>query len=93
MSERMGAIEKKEKKEIIPVTPTTFADVEDVVRKLKRKEGVIVDLEDVPASVSQRMLDFLSGAVFSLGGTIKKLKYKLYILIPNGVKISSVRSK
>lgn len=83
----------KEKKEIVPVTPTSFADVEDVVRKLKRKEGVIVDLEDVPATLSQRILDFLCGAVFSLGGSVKRLKYKLYILIPNGVKISSVRGK
>ena len=83
----------KEKKEIVPVTPTDFSDVEDVVRKLKRKEGVIVDLEQVPAAVSQRILDFLCGAVFSLGGSIKRLKYKLYILIPNGVKISTVRSK
>lgn len=86
----MSAEKGKEKKEIVPIAPLTFEDVEDAVRRIKRKEGVIVDLEDVPPSVAQRMLDFLSGAVFALKGSIKKVKYKMYILIPDGVKISSV---
>ncbi len=82
----------RERKEIIPVVPTKFADVEDVVKKLKRKEGVIIDFETVPPNVAQRMLDFLSGATFALRGSIKKLKYKMFILIPDGVKITSVKS-
>ena len=80
-----------DKKEIIPITPKKFEDVEIVIRKLKRKEGVIVDFEEVPPHIAQRMLDFLSGAVFTVNGSIKKLKYRMYILIPDGVKISSVR--
>ena len=47
--------ELREKKEIVPVVPTKFADVEDVVRKLKRKEGVIIDFEEVPPAIAQRM--------------------------------------
>ena len=65
--------------------------MENVVKKLKRKEGVIIDFEEVPPAVAQRMLDFLSGAVFALRGSIKKIKYKTYVLIPDGVTISSVR--
>ena len=83
----------KEKKEIFPVCPTSFSDVESIVKKLKRHEGVIVDFEEVPPSVAQRMLDFLSGAVFSLRGSIKKIKYKTYVLIPDGVTISTVKKR
>ena len=32
------------------------------------------------------------GAVFAYNGSIKKLKYRMYIIIPDGVKISSVKS-
>lgn len=81
-----------EQREIIPIVPTKFSDVENAVLKLKRREGVIVDFEEVPPEIAQRMLDFLSGAVFAVKGSIKKLKYKMYILIPDGVKISSVKS-
>ncbi len=80
----------KEKKEIVPICPTRFADMETVVKKLKRKEGVIVDFDDVPPAVAQRMLDFLSGAVFSLRGSIRKLKYKTYALIPDGATITTI---
>lgn len=82
----------EERKEIIPVNPRKFDDVEQIVRKLKRKEGIIVDFEDVSPHIAQRMLDFLSGAVFAYNGSIKKLKYRMYIIIPDGVKISSVKS-
>lgn len=83
----------EERKEIIPVTPQKFDDVEQIVRKLKRKEGIIVDFEEVPPHIAQRMLDFLSGAVFAYNGSIKKLKYRMYIIIPDGIKISSVKSQ
>ena len=80
-------------KEIFPIEPKKFADVEEIVKRLKRKEGVIVDFQGVPPKIAQRMLDFLSGALFSLRGTMKKLKYNMYILIPEGVVISSVRTR
>lgn len=82
----------RERKEIIPVVPTKFADVEDVVKRIKRKEGVIIDFDTVPPAIAQRMLDFLSGATFALRGSIKKIKYKTFILIPDGVKITSIKS-
>lgn len=81
----------KRKKEVDVVCPDKFADVEQLIKKMQKNEGVIVDFEGVPPHIAQRMLDFLSGAVFALEGTINKLKYKMYILIPNGVKINTVK--
>lgn len=81
------------KKEVAVVNPECFSDVENLIKKLRCREGVIVDFEGVPPHIAQRMLDFLSGAVFALEGTVNKLKYKMYILIPQGVKINTVRNK
>lgn len=81
----------KRKKEVDVVCPDKFSDVEQLIKKMQKNEGVIVDFEGVPPHIAQRMLDFLSGAVFALEGTINKLKYKMYILIPNGVKINTVK--
>ena len=92
MAEKPVGTKTKEKKAIRPICPTKFSDVETVVKKLKRKEGVIVDFDGVPPAVAQRMLDFLSGAVFSLRGSIQKLQYKTYVLIPDGVTITSVKT-
>lgn len=81
------------KKEVNSVTPRKFADIEEIVKKLKRKEGVIIDFERVSPRVAQRMLDFISGVVFVMNGSIKKIKNKMYIIIPDGIKISTVRER
>ncbi len=83
----------REKKEVDTVTPRKFSEIENVVKKINRKEAVIVDFEEITPRVAQRMLDFLSGAIFVLNGTIKKVKNKTYVLIPDGIKISTVREK
>lgn len=84
---------KPKRKQIETVCPEKFSDVELVVERLVNKESVIVDFESIPPSLAQRMLDFISGGVFALSGTIRKLEYKMYILIPQGVKISSMRKE
>ena len=83
----------REKREVDTVTPRKFSEIENVVKKINRKEAVIVDFEEITPRVAQRMLDFLSGAIFVLNGTIKKVKNKTYVLIPDGIKISTVREK
>ena len=83
----------REKKEVDTVTPRKFSEIENVVKKINRKEAVIVDFEEITPRVAQRMLDFLSGAIFVLNGTIKKVKNKTYVLIPDGIKVSTVREK
>jgi cell division inhibitor SepF len=84
---------KPKRKEIETVCPEKFSDVELVVERLVSKQSIIVDFETIPPSLAQRMLDFISGGVFALSGTVRKLGYKMYILIPKGVKISSVRKE
>ena len=79
--------------EVEVISPDRFSDVENLIKRLRNREGVIVDFNDVPPHIAQRMLDFLSGATFALNGTINKLKYKTYLLIPRGVTIRSVRVK
>jgi cell division inhibitor SepF len=81
------------RKEIGVICPEKFSDVEVLVNRLRNKEGLIVDFENIPPELAQRMLDFLSGGVYALSGTVRKLKYRMYILIPQGVKISTVRKE
>ncbi|HOO22852.1 MAG TPA: cell division protein SepF [Clostridia bacterium] len=86
-----GRKAKPSGKEIDVVCPEKFSEIEELVARLRRRESVIVDLEEIPPAIARRMLDFISGGVFALEGTVRKIKRKTYILIPQGVKVSSVR--
>ncbi len=82
---------KTTKKAINIITPKRFEDIQDVIARMKNKEGLIVNFETITPELTQRMLDFLSGAMFALGGRINKIKNRVYILIPNGIKITTER--
>jgi len=76
-----------EDKNITVAKPAGFADIQKLIDKLKTKQGVIVDLSAVGLPLAQRMLDFLSGAVYALGGNIDKVDNKMYVLAGSGVEI------
>lgn len=75
------------------ISPKSFADIQHLLDSLKLKEGFIVDFESVDVALSQRMLDFLSGAIYSLEGKIEQLKNKMYIILPKGLNIKTKLTK
>lgn len=79
-----------EAKEIIPFS---FAEMEEAVYRVGCGEGVILDFTEVVSPLAQRMLDFASGAVYALRGTMKKIKKEKYLLLPYGVSARKVRER
>ena len=80
----------KEAKEIVP---QTFEQIREAIFRFSGKESVVLNLEGLSVGFAQRMLDFVSGAVYVLQGTIKKVENSKYLLIPQGVKVRKVKEK
>ena len=72
---------------IILVEPTSFKDIQQVVDYLKQGQTIAVNLEGITQADSERILDFLSGALYGLDGSIHRWHGDLFILTPNGHKI------
>ena len=52
--------------------PRTFEESEEVARHLKERRAAVVNLHRLPATFQQRTIDFLTGVVFAIDGTIQK---------------------
>lgn len=72
---------------ILIVVPKTVADTTNIVTHLRTGEACIVNLMGLPTEDAQRRLDFLSGVVCAINGTIKAIDENKYILTPNGVGV------
>ncbi|MCR4726753.1 MAG: cell division protein SepF [Clostridia bacterium] len=68
--------------------PKSYKDVQEMIEKLARKESVIVNLEGVDGASAQRVLDFLSGASFALGGSMRRIKEFTFLITPAGTGIT-----
>lgn len=74
---------------VVITQPETLDDAQDACDHLKNKKPVIVNLEDVDKDAAQRIVDFLSGAVYGVDGNIQKVANSIFLIAPNNVDIMS----
>lgn len=72
---------------IIMVEPKNHSDMRKVIDYLKQGQTVAVNLENISTEDSQRILDFFSGAIYGLDGSIHRWNGDLFLLAPEGHKI------
>lgn len=69
--------------------PTSYDETQIVIDNLKSRKPIIVNLDEIEVSVAQRILDFISGAVYALGGDIKKAARNIFVVAPSNVEVST----
>ena len=74
---------------ILVTTPNTNQDVTNIVMNLQNNEACVINLENIPTADAQRRLDFLSGVICAMNGSIKPLDAYKYILTPQGMGVQS----
>ena len=80
---------KEEEGESVKVIrPQTFNEAQIVADFLKEGKTIVVNLEGIEIGQAQRIIDFTSGACYSLGGTLQKVSSYIFVLGPYNVDIT-----
>ena len=69
--------------------PTRFEQSEEICGFLKEKKSVIVNLEYVNKDVARRIVDFISGGVYSLDAHIQKVSNSIFLIAPTNYEITN----
>ena len=72
---------------VILFSPKTFDEAGELVGYLQQDATCVMTLESVPAETARRLLDFLSGIAFALGGKITPVSAKTFFITPQNVDI------
>lgn len=75
--------------EIVVMKPSSFNETLLVVRCLKNRSTVVVNVSEMSDLESQRFVDFISGSAYALDGYQEKIGEGIYILTPNHIGIRS----
>lgn len=73
---------------LMVVHPQSYEQGALLAENLKNYRPVIVNLEKMPAEEARRLLDFLSGAVFALGGQVSRVSNGIFVFTPSNVDLS-----
>lgn len=71
------------------VSPVSFNDAQEVADHFKRKQPVIVNLQQADDDLKRRLIDFASGLCYGVGGAMKKAADSVYLLTPADVEVSA----
>lgn len=73
---------------VIVVEPVSFEEAQGIAEHLKARKSVILNLEKTDINLSQRIVDFISGTTYALGGNMQKVGNGIFFFVPNNVDIS-----
>lgn len=78
---------------VVLVEPTSYDEVQSICDDLKSKKPIIINFENMDKEVARRMVDFISGAVYALDGTIQKVSNGIVLVAPSNVDVlGSIRN-
>lgn len=73
---------------VVVYQPVSYDDTQNIVDNLKERKPVIINLETLDIELAQRVLDFISGAVYALDGTIQKVARGIFVIAPRNIDIA-----
>jgi cell division inhibitor SepF len=74
---------------VVVLEPADFNDSQKVADYLRNNQPVVVNFGNTDNIVAKRMTDFVSGTVYALGGTMKKIGRNILICAPKNVDIDA----
>ena len=72
---------------MILLEPRAYSESQQIADHLKKKNTVVVNMKRVTPDQAKRIVDFLSGTVYALGGDLQKIGGGIFLLTPNNINV------
>jgi cell division inhibitor SepF len=75
------------KQEVVLFHAKTFDDAAKAADELRRRKVIILNMENVDKTLTRRVVDFLSGSIYALDGSVKKIAQSTYLFCPHNMDV------
>ncbi len=72
---------------MILLEPRAYSESQQIADHLKSRNSVVVNLKRVTSDQAKRIIDFLSGCVYAIGGTMQNIGIGIYLCAPKNVNV------
>ena len=72
---------------MILLEPRAYSESQQIADHSKKRNSVVVNLKRVTSDQAKRIIDFLSGCIYAIGGTMQKVGVGIYLCAPNNVAV------
>jgi cell division inhibitor SepF len=82
----LQSVQKSSK--VILFEPRVYAEAQEIADHLKSRRAVVVNLQRIQHDQAKRIVDFLSGTVYAIGGDIQRIGTDIFLCTPDNVDVS-----
>ena len=82
------AVEEDGSTKLVLLEPRAFSETQQIADQLKNRNTVVVNLKRVTSDQAKRIVDFLSGTIYAIGGDLQKVGGGIFLCTPNNVKVN-----
>jgi cell division inhibitor SepF len=72
---------------MVLVEPRAYSESQQIADHLKNRNSVVVNFKRVTSDQAKRIIDFLSGTLYAIGGDLQKLGGGIYLCTPRNVNV------
>lgn len=72
---------------MVLVEPRAYSESQQIADHLKNRNAVVVNFKRITSEQSKRILDFLTGTLYAIGGSMEKLGNGIYLCTPKNVSV------
>ncbi len=80
-------VNKDNASQMVLVEPRAYSESQTIADHLKAKNTVVVNLKRVTAAQAKRIIDFLTGTLYAIGGDLQKIGPGIYLCTPKNVSV------
>ena len=73
---------------LVLLEPRAYSETQQIADELKKRNTVVVNLKRVTSDQAKRIIDFLSGTIYAIGGDLQKVGGGIFLCTPNNVKVN-----
>ena len=77
--------ETQEGSKMILLEPRAFSESQQIADYLKKRNTVVVNLKRVTPEQGKRVIDFVSGTLYAIGGGMQKLGDGIFLCTPKNI--------
>ena len=78
---------------MILLEPRAYSESQQIADHLKKRNTVVVNMKRVTAEQAKRIIDFLSGTLYAIGGDLQKIGGGIYLCTPKNVNVQGTISE
>ncbi len=72
---------------MVLLEPRAFSESQQIADHLRSRDTVVINLKRVTSEQAKRIVDFVSGTIYAIGGNLQKIGVGIFLCTPNNVNV------